>query len=229
MLSALKPIFNDLFSLFFPKLCLGCKEALLLSKHCLCYGCEIMLPPTYFYLLSENPMGDRMSTAPQLKQLFSLYFFEPTGIMESMLYALKYQGNKSVGVFFGRKLAAAMAASSAHFDGIIGVPLHPKRKRKRGYNQVDIIGETAAKALAIPYYNRALSRTKNTPPLSKTKGERAEVLANAFRVKEALPAGGHYLLLDDIYTTGATLNACAKILLEEGRISLSIATVAYRN
>ena len=67
-----------------------------------------MLPPTYFHLLSENPMGDRMSTSPQLKQLFSLYFFEPTGIMESMLYALKYQGNKSVGVFFGRKLAAAM-------------------------------------------------------------------------------------------------------------------------
>ena len=91
-----------------------------------------------------------MSIVPRLKHLFSLYYFEPTGIMESMLYALKYQENKTVGVFFGRKLAAAMAVSAVHFDGIIGVPLQPKRKRKRGYNQVDIIGETAAKALTIP-------------------------------------------------------------------------------
>ena len=229
MLSVLKPIFSNLFSLLFPKLCLGCQEALLLPKNCLCYQCEIALPPTYFHLIQENPMGDRMSIVPRLKHLFSLYYFEPTGIMESMLYALKYQENKTVGVFFGRKLAAAMAVSAVHFDGIIGVPLHPKRKRKRGYNQVDIIGETAAKALTIPYYNSALSRTKNTPPLSKTKRARAVVLANAFAIKENLPAGRHFLLLDDIFTTGATLNACAKILLEEANISLSIATVAYRN
>lgn len=229
MLSALKRIFNDLFSLFFPKLCLGCEEALLLTKQCICYRCEIALPPTYFHLVNENPMDDRIATSPQLKKLFSLYYFESSGTIERMLYALKYQGNKTVGVFFGRKLAATIAANSMHFDGIVGVPLHLKKKRKRGYNQVDIIGETAAAVLAIPYYNSALTRTKNTPPLSKIKEERAVVLATAFAVKEVLSAGKHYLLLDDIFTTGATLNACAKVLLEEARISLSIATLAYRN
>ena len=128
MLSALKRIFNDLFSLFFPKLCLGCEEALLLTKQCICYRCEIALPPTYFHLVNENPMDDRIATSPQLKKLFSLYYFESSGTIERMLYALKYQGNKTVGVFFGRKLAATIAANSMHFDGIVGVPLHLKKR-----------------------------------------------------------------------------------------------------
>ena len=145
------------------------------------------------------------------------------------MYALKYQGNKEIGLFFGRKLAAAMVATKEDYDGIIGVPLHVKRRRKRGFNQVDIIGKAAAKALDIPYYGTALVRTKNTPPLSKVNGERNAILVNAFEINQQLPAGKYYLLLDDIFTTGATLNACASILLEETAISLSIASVAYRN
>ena len=78
-----------------------------------------------------------------------------------------------------------------------------KRRRKRGFNQVDIIGKTAAKALGIPYYDTVLVRTKNTPPLSKVNGERSAILENAFEIKQQLPAK-HYLLLDDIFTTGAT-------------------------
>jgi len=187
------------------------------------------LPPTYFNLLDETPLEQKMAVKRGIKQSFALYYFESTGLMEKLLYALKYQGNKEIGHFFGRKLAAAMVATKEDYDGIIGVPLHVKRRRKRGFNQVDIIGKTAAKALGIPYYDTVLVRTKNTPPLSKVNGERSAILANAFEIKQPLPAGKHYLLLDDIFTTGATLNACASILLEETAISLSIASVAYRN
>ena len=148
--------------------------------------------------------------------------------MERLLYALKYQGNKAVGLFFGKKLAAAIVESQVKYDGIIGVPLHLIRKRKRGFNQVDIVGKATSEALDIPYFSKVIIRTKNTPPLSKSKGKRSSVLSQAFALRQPLPAQGHYLLIDDIFTTGATLDACAITLLNQHAISLSIATIAYR-
>ena len=229
MLRTLKTLVHDLFSLFLPKLCLGCNGEVLLSKNCLCYACEMDLPKTYFHLIVQNPLNNRMAIGTQLKRCFALYFFESKGTMEKLLYALKYQGNKTVGLFFGKKLAAAIVETQINYDGIIGVPLHPKRKRKRGFNQVDIIGRAASEALHIPYFSEALIRTKNTPPLSKSKGERNSVLLQAFALRQPLPSQGHYLLIDDIFTTGATLDTCAKTLLSHHAISLSIATIAYRN
>lgn len=94
---------------------------------------------------------------------------------------------------------------------------------------MDIIGRAASEALHIPYFSEALIRTKNTPPLYKSKGERSSVLLQAFALRQRLPTQGHYLLIDDIFTTGATLDTCDKTLLSHHAISLSIATIAYRN
>ena len=94
---------------------------------------------------------------------------------------------------------------------------------------MDIIGRATSEALHIPYFSEVLIRTKNTPPLSKSKGERSSILSQAFALRQRLPTQGHYLLIDDIFTTGATLDTCAKTLLSHHAISLSIATIAYRN
>jgi competence protein ComFC len=151
-------------------------------------------------------------------------------LIESLLYQLKYVGNKAIGVFFDQKLAGLISGLACAFDGIIGVPLHPKRQRKRGFNQVDLIGQSAAKALSITYYGTFLERIKHTPKLSKASRDRTEILQDAFRINPLIKLPkGHYLLLDDILTTGVTLKACSKLLVKIDHLSLSIATIVYRN
>lgn len=116
-----------------------------------------------------------------------------------------------MGLFLGQKLASLIAEAQLHFDGIIGVPLHPKRKRRRGFNQVDLIGECEAIALNIPYYGNFLKQIKQTPKLSQVNRDRKEILQDAFRINTRIKLSkGHYLLIDDILTTGATLKACSR-------------------
>ena len=230
MLNVILRLLNEVFSLVFPQQCLGCGRELFATQKIICFSCELDLPLTYFHLQHGAKLRDKMGLNPALKEVFSLYFFNKNGCIESLLYQLKYKGNKRVGHFFGQKMAGIITEKKVSFDGIIGVPLHPKRKRKRGFNQMDLIGASLSASSGIPYCKDALVRTKNTPALSKTKGDRAQVVGNAFAFNPAKKlAAGHYLLIDDIYTTGATLNACSSLLFLDSRLELSIATIAYRD
>ena len=135
----------------------------------MCIYCELNLPLTYFHLMHPSPLKKNLFNEFPIQRVFSLYIFEESALVESLLYELKYRGNKSVGQFFGQKLASLIVDSKIQFDGIIGVPLHPKRKRARGFNQVDLIGRSAAQALKIKYHGNLLQRIKHTPKLSQTK------------------------------------------------------------
>ena len=226
----MKQLFKDLFLLFFPQLCLGCQKELLDTTQVICFSCELGLSLNYM------PLKKGCFHFPDPRKNWSidcgfyLYYFKEKQGIETLLYALKYQGNRKVGTFLGQKLADTIAESPLHFDGIIGVPLHPLRLFNRGYNQVDLIGKCAGEVLKIPYYPSILKRKKNTPALSKTRQDRQKLMSNAFQIntKQRLKKG-HYLIIDDIFTTGATLNACIKILNKQPGISLSIGVIAYRN
>lgn len=230
MFAQLFRLLQAIFDLFFPLRCLGCQRAIQSSKKVLCIYCELNLPLTFFHLMYPSPLKQHLFADFPIQQVFSLYVFEENALVESLLYELKYKGNRPVGAFFGQKLASLIVDSKTHFDGIIGVPLHPKRKRKRGFNQVDLIGESAAKALKITYYGNFLRRVKHTPKLSQASRDRTAILQNAFRINPMinLPKG-HYLLLDDILTTGATLKACSRWIIKIDGLCLSIATIVYRN
>lgn len=223
-------LLKDLFLLFFPQLCLGCQKEIISRLNPLCYRCEIDLPSTYMPITQNSLSFNRNEYHCTIRIAFSLYFFKEKSLIETLLYALKYQGNKKIGLFFGQKLGGSIAESEVHFDGIIGVPLHPFRRLRRGYNQVDLIGSAAAKVLEIPYYPKAIRRKKNTPALSKTRKSRQKLMTKAFRrnKKVKLPKG-HYLLIDDIFTTGATLNSCLDLLQKEEGLTLSIGVIACRN
>ena len=105
------------------------------------------LPMTYFHLFDNKEIRHSIGINAQVNELFSLYFFKENGLIETLLY----QWNKTIGQFLGQKLSVIIKAKNNHYDGIIGVPFHPKRKRKRGYNQIDIIGRSIANACGIPY------------------------------------------------------------------------------
>lgn len=222
-------VVRSIEDLFFPHLCKGCGQVLARPLQVICPQCEIMLPSA-FALAGHTLEGmEKLKTKYALCHCFALYNFRANGQLEKLLYSLKYQNQSMVGTYFGRKLAAYVRQENLHYDGIIGVPLHPKRRHKRGYNQVDILGKMASELLNIPYCGKVLIRTKNTPPLSKIKKDRTRVLAHAFAIDvTAIPHCGHYLLIDDIFTTGATLDACLTLLVTHTDCRFSIGTIAYR-
>ena len=224
-------LLKDLFLLFFPQLCLGCHKEIISSLNPLCYQCELDLPLTYMPITKDPFYFNRTAyNWSSFQMAFSLYFFKENSLIETLLYSSKYGGNKKIGLFLGQKLGCSVSEAGLHFEGIIGVPLHPIRRIKRGYNQVDLIGNAAAIVLSIPYYPKVFRRKKNTPALSKTTRSRKKLMADAFKLnkKVRLPKG-HYLLIDDIFTTGATLNSCLHLLQKEEGISLSIGVIACRN
>lgn len=230
MFANLFRLLQTVFDLFFPLRCLACQSAIHAPKKVLCLYCELNLPLTFFHLMQPSPLKQQLFAAFPIHQVFSLYVFEESALVESLLYEMKYKGNRSVGLFFGQKLASLIAEAQLHFDGIIGVPLHPKRKRKRGFNQVDLIGECAANSLNIPYYGNFLKRVKHIPKLSQVNKDRTAILQDAFRINSRIKLSkGHYLLIDDILTTGATLKACSREINKIDRLCLSIATIVYRN
>ena len=230
MFANLFRLLKTIFDLFFPLRYLACQSAIQIPRKVLCIYCELNLPLTFFHLMQPSPLKQQLFASFPIYQAFSLYVFEESALVESLLYELKYKGNRSVGLFFGQKLASLIAEAKLQFDGIIGVPLHPKRKKKRGFNQVDLIGESAAGALNIPYYGNFLLRIKHTPKLSQVNRDRTAILQDAFRVNSMIKLSkGHYLLLDDILTTGATLKACSREINKIDGICLSIATIVYRN
>ena len=223
-------LLQSVFDLFFPLRCLHCQRLITPPQKVVCIYCELNLPLTYFHLMHPSPLKKNLFNEFPVQRVFSLYIFEESALIESLLYELKYRGNKSVGQFFGQKLASLIVDSKIQFDGIIGVPLHPKRKRARGFNQVDLIGRSAAQALKIKYHGNLLQRIKHTPKLSQAKQDRSIILKDAFQINPKVQlAKGHYLLLDDILTTAATLKACSQQILKIDLLSLSIATIVYRN
>ena len=222
-------LFQTLKDFLFPPVCSACNSLLPYPLKYVCPACEINFVASYTAHGVVIPKMQYLKENYNLQEAFALYPFSKDGSIEKMLYALKYREQKSVGVFFGKKLAAYLAENLPPFDGLIGVPLHSHRKNLRGYNQVDIIGQTVEELLSIPYYPSVLRRVVSTPPLSQTTCDRRIVLANAFAgCFGALPPGGHFLLMDDIFTTGATLEACLNVLSSSSHYRFSIATIAYR-
>ncbi len=122
--------FQSIFDLFFPPRCLGCNRGIDSAKKVLCIYCELSLPLTYFHLIHPSPLKKHLFDDLAIERVFSLYIFEESALIESLLYQFKYDGNKTIGIFFGRRLAGLIHHSKQKYDGIIGVPLHPKGNEK---------------------------------------------------------------------------------------------------
>ncbi len=167
----------------------------------------------------------------KLELATALCYFESNSVVERLIYHLKYGNQEQLGSYFG-KIASELIHKNIFMDidAVIPVPLHSKRKRKRGYNQVTLFGKEIANYLGVPLIENELVRIENTKQLAKTSPlDRALVLKNAFQYKTKNDKPKHFLLVDDVITTGATLVACGKLLTSNSKNRLSIATIGYRN
>lgn len=225
----LNPI-SDFFNLLYPDLCVVCGENLLRNEQHICISCLSSIPKTNYHLIAENSIEKRFWGKVPVHRATAFFFFQKGSSFQKLLHALKYKGNREVGEKMG-KYAAVDLLESADFrsvDVIIPVPLHPSKYKKRGYNQSEWIGRGLAEILGIPQDTVSLRRIReNTTQTRKSVFERYENTEGIFEcVAPENLSGKHILLVDDVLTTGSTLEACITALLTCEHVKVSVFTLA---
>ena len=220
----------NLLNLFFPKVCLGCSVELIDNESYICTTCRHQLPLTNFHLDNNDALKQVLYGRVKLEQATALLHFSKKGIVQQLMHNLKYRGHEEVGLFLGKWLGEELKSIKAYqdIDVVVPVPLHRSKLRRRGYNQVTKFGLEIAKALDIEFNTQVLQKTISTKTqvfkdrLLRTSGSSA-----TFSISENHTLRGkHILLVDDIITTGATIESCANALLQIEDIKISVATMA---
>lgn len=221
---------DSILNLFYPRVCAACGESLLKDEETVCLKCRYTLPRTGFELNPDNPLAQAISGRAPIHAITACYFFAKSGKVQHLIHQLKYKGNKEAGVFLGRQLGESIknAPQFQGIDIIIPVPLHPKRERKRGYNQALIIAQGISEVTGLTVCTKYLLRTVyNETQTHKSAEERYHNVQGIFEVRYADELNGkHVLLVDDVLTTGATLESCAHELEGIPGITISVATAA---
>jgi len=196
----------------------------------ICTGCLAEMPLTRYELDTENPVSQIFWGRVRIEGAISLFHFRKNSRFQHLLHQLKYKGRKDVGVELGRQLGFKILPLLKKNDIslIVPVPLHPRRERKRGYNQAGMIAKGISEATGIPTRDDVVIRNVATlTQTHKSRLERWDNVENIFSVKDqGIIKNAHILLVDDVVTTGATLEACAHTLLQNDGTKVSIATLA---
>lgn len=222
---------NDMRGIFFPDSCCCCGSVLLSSENQICTSCSLGLPFTDFSPLKENPVEKIFWGRVQIESATALLSFSKKGSVQRILHSIKYKDNKELAVFMGRQLGTALA-ESRRFDSVdflVPVPLHPKKLKKRGYNQSEEIAKGIAHKFDKPIVPDVLIRTEFTQTQTKKhRFSRWENVSDKFVLVETDTfAGKHILLIDDVITTGATLEACARAVMQSPDARVSVAGLAF--
>jgi len=227
----IKNAWQDFTHLFFPALCAGCGTDAVGTAAPLCISCIKELPLTNFHLHAGNPVEKDFWGRININAATALCHFTTGTLIQQLLHQLKYKGHQELGYFLGRLMAASLQQCD-RFDGVdvlVPLPLFASRLRKRGYNQSALLCQGMSGVLSVPVLEDAMVRLSATDTQTqKNRIQRWKNMEDRFSVlsPEAL-AGKHVLLVDDVITTGATLEACGQQLLKMENIKLSIAALAY--
>jgi len=223
-------MFENLINVLFPKVCLGCNAFLLSKENVICTICRHEIPLTNHFLNPENEAFKKFYGKVAVEFVSTLVYFHKKGIVQEMIHSLKYRGHEEVGTLFGEWQAEDLKtlAISKTFDEIIPVPLHKKRLRERGYNQVSTFGLALSENLNIPYNTQLLTRVVySKTQVKKNLLGRTEHVENIFEVcYTEKDHNKHYVLIDDVITTGTTLEACSKALMKIPGARISIICMA---
>ncbi|WP_259068453.1 ComF family protein [Mucilaginibacter sp. X4EP1] len=222
---------SDFVSLLFPELCAACRESLLANEHLICTACIYNLPYTNFHLQADNIVARQFWGKIPLEAAYALFYFNKGGKIQNLMHQFKYKGVKQIGNLLGSLAGEQLVKNDifSNVDFIIPVPLHKKRLQQRGYNQSACFAEGLAEKLNALAEIDNLVRSKATETQThKSRFERFENMLEVFSVKApGKLINKHVLLVDDVVTTGSTLEACGACLLKIPGLKLSIATIAY--
>jgi len=223
-------ILKDFIALFYPRVCVACHASLIKGEEVLCTSCLVELPKTAYHRHSDNPVRNRLAGRLPLAFASAFLKFRKGGLVQSLLHELKYNNRPEIGIRMGHLYGVELMESGlgADFDVIVPVPLHASRMRRRGYNQSAKFAEGLSEALNIAWEESISQRiSATTTQTRKGRSDRWNNVKDAFSVADIEKISGkRILLVDDVITTGATLEACGSHLIESGCASLSIACIA---
>ena len=224
-------LFKDIFDLFFPEVCLACKNQLHSNESSICTFCRHDFPQTDFTNVSNNQLEKLFHGRSPIKEATALFYFQKKGKVQELIHQLKYRNHQEIGELLGFWLGEDIESSKRFksIDYIVPVPIHPKKRRKRGYNQLTKFGEALAQTLSKNLIEDNLIKVDSTETQTK-KGrmERWLNVQNHFElVDPSFFENRHVLLIDDVITTGATLEACSNQFLQCKNATVSIAVMAY--
>jgi ComF family protein len=217
-------------SLFYPKVCMACSKSLMGNEDILCTTCRLSLPETNFHKTPGNPVEKIFWGRIPVENATALLFFDKGSKYRHMLHQLKYNGKREVGVFLGKLLGNRLLETEMYsIDFIVPIPLHPVKLRKRGFNQSEEIAKGVAAIIGKPVVSNSLRRIRHSQSQTyKGRYDRWKNTKEIFNVeKPELFENKNILLIDDVITTGATIEAAGASILKIEGSRLSVATIAF--
>ena len=226
---SLKEIKESILHIVFPHICDGCGSDLLNIESRLCIRCLASLPETNFEHHAGNPVEKLFWGRIPIINSTAQFYFTKESLMQHLMHQFKYKANKELGLQLGRLMGNAIKSSTRfnYIDALVPLPLFPSKEKKRGYNQATILCDGIAEILDLPVLTNVITRPQHTETQTK-KGriERWQNIEGKFQlVNPQAIQNKHLLLVDDVVTTGATLEACGNELLAAENVKLSIATL----
>lgn len=222
----------SLINLIFPELCVACNGTLVTGEQHICTICLSHLPETNYHQHAGNQLEKAFWGRITPERAFSFLAFKKAGMVQRLLHELKYGNNPELGKMLGNMYGSKLKADGLSFDGVLAIPLHPAKEKQRGYNQSDCFASGLSNGLGCDHISSALVRKRYTPTQTrKSRFERWMNVGDVFEVANPeVIAGRRLLLVDDVITTGATIEACVNSLIQyTSRISIgSIACVVHQ-
>lgn len=226
----LTEIKDSILHLLFPHVCSGCGNDILNQESMLCLRCMEALPETNFEAHGNNPVEKKFWGRLDLIAATAQYYFTRESLVQRLMHQFKYKRNEELGVQLGKMMGQSIKnANRFKVDALIPLPLFPAKEKKRGYNQATVLCQGMAECLQVPVLKNVIIRTQHTETQTK-KGriERWQNMEGKFELTDpAAIQNKHIMLVDDVVTTGATLEACGVELLKAENTKLSIGVLCY--
>jgi ComF family protein len=226
----LSDLWDDFLSLLFPRLCYACGNHLLRNEKLICTECYVLIPRTNYHLENDNPVARIFWGRCRIEKAAAFSFYNRGSRIRHLIHNLKYKGIKDIGPELGKIYGMALSQSgfTRDIDLIIPVPLHPSKERIRGFNQSYLISEGISEATGVPVGAKLLKRKLKTETQTrKSRYDRWKNVEGSFSVEDPLSVRGkHILLIDDVITTGSTIESCATELLKTEGVRVSVVALA---